>query len=578
MRHYENSSTRGATRSPPRNDSRYDRPAAAAAAARSHHRDTSFSRPPDPYRKRGKGGPIGDIRFRSYQEEREWVEARRRKRQQRSSLFDKLPTEEQIALEELQKAALASHGPNPNVFLKPEDRVMGDSSSMHLPGLSLAASVLPQQTRHARRLYVGNLPDGLTDDKLHAFFRDCIVQAMKVDPLQEEEEEEEEANNNETPREDPILNIYMNDERHFAFVEFKSIDMTTACLQLNGINMDNLGPLIIKRPNDYNARIAPPVNVDFLKRFNVSRLGMVSSFVPDSPNKIYVSGLPFHLLDDQVKELLSAFGTLKAFHLVKADITSPVSLGYCFVEYVDESVRDIAIIGLNGMEIGGGGKTLTAKLASDRSDGEGADIGTAAMGGNVVNAVSSSIGSASVTTSATNSSGVSIPPPIMRYVDGMDVESLVDVAVGGSDKKIFASIPENPLDIANAALAAIYGPGGSSTSTFISKSTASTTTQTRILVLHNMVTDEDLSTEEDYHGLKEEVQEECQKYGTLISLKIPRPSDPYPPSARKKIYLEYDTVADAVSAEGELKGRKFGDSLVATSFFNESEYKADKLN
>ena len=45
---------------------------------------------------------------------------------------------------------------------------------------------------------------------------------------------------------------------------------------------------------------------------------------------------------------------------------------------------------------------------------------------------------------------------------------------------------------------------------------------TRILVLHNMVSDEDLATEEEYQALREEVQEECAKHGKLVGMKIKR--------------------------------------------------------
>jgi splicing factor U2AF subunit len=39
--------------------------------------------------------------------------------------------------------------------------------------------------------------------------------------------------------------------------------------------------------------------------------------VPDTPDKIFIGGLPMYLTDDQVVELLKSFGELKAFNLVK---------------------------------------------------------------------------------------------------------------------------------------------------------------------------------------------------------------------------------------------------------------------
>lgn len=88
--------------------------------------------------------------------------------------------------------------------------------------------------------------------------------------------------------------------------------------------------------------------------------------VPDSAHKLFIGGLPNYLNDDQVdpclcpppptptlvaqmspdklwppqvKELLTSFGPLKAFNLVK-DSATGLSKGYAFCEYVDINVTD----------------------------------------------------------------------------------------------------------------------------------------------------------------------------------------------------------------------------------------------
>lgn len=476
-----------------RRSGRYDDPRQYRDRKRDDHRDRYRDDRRGGHRSR-RGPPRprkGLIVFHSYEEEMAWVEERRRKRKARRSLFDVEPTEEQLALEELQKAALASHGPNPNVFLRPEERAPAAA-------LETTVSLQSQHTRHARRLYIGQISPDLSDRDIHDFFRDAVHTAMGVQ--------------NPNPDDDPVLSVYTNRERHFAFVEFVSIDITTACLALNGINMLNRGRIVVKRPNDYNAAAAPAVNTEFMKKFDVSKLGIVSNIVPDSPNKIFIGGLPYHLNDDQVMELLSAFGKIRAFHLVKADSNAVTSKGYCFVEYADESVRDIAIMGLNGMDMGGG-KVLSAKVASERAEGEGVEIGTAAVTGAMVSipVVSSIADVMSLSTLP------STAPPIMRVVDGVDVEALVDFAMGNSVSRASATVD-------NSAIRPAYETNTANFSQNMpSSSSNGSSVQSRILVLHNMVTDEDFATVEDYESLKEEVNEECQKFGTLVSMKIPHP-------------------------------------------------------
>ena len=88
---------------------------------------------------------------------------------------------------------------------------------------------------------------------------------------------------------------------------------------------------------------------------------MISTVVSDSPNKLFVAGLPNYLNDEQVKELLTSFGQLKAFNLVK-DTTTGLSKGYAFAEYLDTTITDQAIAGLNGMQLGD--KKLIVQRAS----------------------------------------------------------------------------------------------------------------------------------------------------------------------------------------------------------------------
>jgi len=62
-----------------------------------------------------------------------------------------------------------------------------------------------------------------------------------------------------------------------------------------------------------------------------------------------------------VKELLTSFGQLRGFNLVK-DSATGLSKGYAFCEYADTTITDQAIAGLNGMQLGD--KKLIVQRAS----------------------------------------------------------------------------------------------------------------------------------------------------------------------------------------------------------------------
>jgi arginase family enzyme len=97
-----------------------------------------------------------------------------------------------------------------------------------------------QQTRHARRIYVGGIPAGFADEELlKAFLNNVISKGLN------------EENDNSY-----VLSVYINQKKFFAFVEFKSIDLTTACLELDGL-IYHTSVLKILRANEYKPELVP---------------------------------------------------------------------------------------------------------------------------------------------------------------------------------------------------------------------------------------------------------------------------------------------------------------------------------
>lgn len=68
----------------------------------------------------------------------------------------------------------------------------------------------------------------------------------------------------------------------------------------------------------------------------------------------------------------------------------------------------------------------------------------------------------------------------------------------------------------------------------------------------------------------EDIQEECEKYGKVIEMKIPRPSGGSRQSnGVGKIFIKYESTDGARKALQALAGRKFQDRTVVTTFFSE---------
>ncbi|XP_015794497.1 splicing factor U2AF 50 kDa subunit [Tetranychus urticae] len=192
-------------------------------------------------------------------------------------------------------------------------------------------------TRQARRLYVGNIPFGCSEEEMMEFFNSQMHACGFA----------------QAPG-NPVLASQINLDKNFAFLEFRSIDETTSAMAFDGIAFKGQS-LKIRRPHDYQ----PMPGMSEIPQITVP--GVISTVVADSPHKIFIGGLPNYLNEDQVKELLMSFGQLRAFNLVK-DSATGLSKGYAFCEYADVNITDQAIAGLNGMQLGD--KKLIVQRAS----------------------------------------------------------------------------------------------------------------------------------------------------------------------------------------------------------------------
>ena len=98
----------------------------------------------------------------------------------------------------------------------------------------------------------------------------------------------------------------------------------------------------------------------------------------------------------------------------------------------------------------------------------------------------------------------------------------------------------------------------------------------RILRLSNMTVEEDLIDDEAYGELKEDIEEECSKYGELISIEIPRLAkyggSISMESAVGYIFLQYSSIQGAEAAQKAVAGRSFNGKIVKTCFYPEDLY------
>ncbi|CAN6541686.1 unnamed protein product [Malus baccata var. baccata] len=286
-------------------------------------------------------------RGRSEHKSRSRSRSRSRSKSKRISGFDMAPPASAM----LAGAAVAAAGQIPGTSptipgMFPNMFPLSTGQFAPLPVMPVQA-MTQQATRHARRVYVGGLPPTANEQSVATFFSQVMAAI---------------GGNTAGPG-DAVVNVYINHEKKFAFVEMRSVEEASNAMALDGIIFEG-APVKVRRPSDYNPSLAATLGPSQPNpNLNLAAVGLTpgSAGGLEGPDRIFVGGLPYYFTEAQIKELLESFGPLRGFDLVK-DRETGNSKGYAFCVYQDLSVTDIACAALNGIKMGD--KTLTVRRAN----------------------------------------------------------------------------------------------------------------------------------------------------------------------------------------------------------------------
>ncbi|KAK3393185.1 hypothetical protein B0H63DRAFT_457689 [Podospora didyma] len=156
----------------------------------------------------------------------------------------------------------------------------------------------------------------------------------------------------------------------------------------------------------------------------------------------------------------------------------------------------------------------------------------------------------------------------LEYVD----PSVTPVAIQGLHNMVLG---EHALKVQKASIGItqVAGEMGVNAMSMLAGTTSADSDVGRVLQLLNMVTPEELMDNDDYEEIRDDIQEECEKFGKIISLKIPRPVGGSRQSAGVgKIFIKFENSEVATKALRALAGRKFADRTVVTTYFPEENF------
>ncbi|KAH1120279.1 hypothetical protein J1N35_003439 [Gossypium stocksii] len=280
--------------------------------------------------------------------------------------------------------------------------------------------------------------------------------------------------------------------------------------------------------------------------------------------KLYVGNLHFNITEDQLRQVFEPFGSVELVQL-PLDETGH-SKGFGFVQFARlEDAKNA--LNLNGqLEIGG--RVIKVSTVTDQSVSQ--DFGTNASaadlddddgGGLSLNSSSRALLMAKLDRSGTASSicgSVGMPA---NNSTGLTASTAPILGVA-------PSLPSLVPPTIPTSISTIPGlPGGLQLPTNGIPVIDTIGSPSECLLLKNMF-DPTLETEPEFDlDIKEDVQEECSKFGKLKHIHVDRDSAGF-------VYLRFEDAQGAINAQRNLHGRWFAGKMITATYMVPQTYEA----
>lgn len=435
---------------------------------------------------------------------------------------------------------------------KTPEEIQAELAERQAQAASVAASMqLKATASQLCRIYVGSLDYSLTDNDVRQVFSAF----------------------------GPITNIDMPKEgtrsKGFCFVEYatpESADMAIATMP--GFNLKGRA-IKVGRPTALGGQSsAVPSMFASVKPaaagVNAAEAGQIaaamllaradgSSGLSQSPsqNRVYVGSVPYSFTNNDIKQIFDVFGTIISCQLIPSNERPGTHRGYGFIEYSKFEEAKLAIETMNDFPVAG--KILKVNYATAMRGG---------LGSMFPPSVSSSMDSGNTFLAATGANAV---PVLNHFTSSSTPAAAFGFPAASAGAVVTPSTTVSPSTIASPAVTSPSSvtatvPGFPS----VAPPTAFQTScsQSPVLLLCNMVDIHEANDE-----LKEEIQQECTKYGPIEAIEIAVDST----TSAVRIFVVFEKPESAASAVPALHDRWFGGRKISARQYDASSFHAHNL-
>lgn len=357
-------------------------------------------------------------------------------------------------------------------------------------------------TNLGRKLVIYNLPE-VNDDEIQQYFTTLLNQFIPNSNLK-----------------NPIISFEKRDNGFYYIIELVTHDNVEILKNFDQVEWRN-----------YRIRISQPR--DFFRDYNNSHGNIVipkqierannilATFDNKKNNKLYMTGIPLTAKDEEIRKIVETFGQLKYFNLIPDQNDFNLNRGFCFFEYLNESVTERAIKGLNMLQMGD--KKFHVQRANENNINNNLKIATEIL---------------------RKGKEEQLNPSLIKKIENKGFIDKGELTIDDLEIQSYANIPS------------------------------------RVLLFINGITAEDLIDDEEYKEIVEDIREEFMKYGTVLNVEIPRPDKDTHicPDSVGKIFIKFSTIESSKKARFEVSGRRYNGRILVGSFYPEMYFDIREFN
>lgn len=276
-------------------------------------------------------------------------------------------------------------------------------------------------------------------------------------------------------------------------------------------------------------------------------------------NRIYVGNVPFGFSSEDLKKIFVCFGSILTCQLLPSQENPQQHRGYGFIEFASPDAAKLAIDTMNGFEVVG--KQLKVNYATALRSA--AVAGTMSVGGLAAQQLSPLVGGAGAAAAAAAAAAVA--------AGGITSDPTAAVSNTNNLSLGFHPAPPPPTNPTTTASAAAEqqqqadtpaAPAATAAKPFSDKPTGEPGSS-NVLLLTNTVAPEEVDDD-----LKEEMKEECRRFGEIESVHVEITNGDV------RIFVGFKETAAAAAAAPQLHGRWFGGRQICVTYYDAAAYAA----